>query len=83
MSSVIHYKFANASGAWDAVSFEGSALTLLQVKEAIIAQKRLNKQGGGGDFDLKLQNAQTMEGQQRTARTTRTRTHLHAVLPLD
>ena len=77
MSSVIHYKFANAAGAWDAVSFEGSSLTALQVKEAVIAQKRLNKQGGGGDFDLKLQNAQTMEGQRTTHRTPHAHTHIH------
>jgi hypothetical protein len=65
MSSVIHYKFKNASGAWDQLSFEGSSLSVQQAKEAIVQQKRLNKQGG--DFDLKLSNAQTQEGQQRAA----------------
>ena len=49
MSSVIHYKFKNAAGAWDQLTFEGSSMTVLQARDAIIAQKKLNKQGG--DFD--------------------------------
>jgi hypothetical protein len=65
MTSVIHYKFKAAAGAWSQITFEGSSLSVQQAKDAIIVQKKLNKQGGQ-DFDLRLSNAQTSEGQSHT-----------------
>jgi hypothetical protein len=62
MASVIHYKFkAVKGGGWDQLQFDGSSMTLAQLRSAIVEAKKLNKQSSG-DFELVLQNAQTLEG---------------------
>ena len=61
MSSVVHYKFKNASSKqWDSVLFDGGVISVLDLKRAIVSQKRLGK--SQGDFDLVITNAQTGEG---------------------
>jgi len=62
MSSVIHYKF-KSSNTWDSIHFDGSVLSVIDIKRAIIISKRLTKQTSGTcEFDLLLTNAQTGEG---------------------
>lgn len=60
MSSVVHYRFQNASKKWDSVVFEGTVISVLDVKRAIVQQKKLDK--GSDDFDLALTDVQTGEG---------------------
>ena len=54
----VHYKFKSAKTS-DLVPFEGSFISVRDLRAAIIVQKNL---GSGGDFDLKFTNAQTGEG---------------------
>lgn len=58
--SVIHFKFKNASRKWDIVTFDGNVISVLDLKRAIVMQKKLNK--SLDDFDLLFTNAQTGEG---------------------
>lgn len=57
---MIHYKFRQDKGKWKSVSFEGSVLSVIDVKKGILRQnKKLIE--AKGDFDLRLTNAQTGE----------------------
>ncbi len=58
--SSIHYKFASTLGTADfnTVSFDGSFIKLLDLKQAIIEQKKLRLTPG----ELRVTNAQTGEG---------------------
>lgn len=58
--SVIHFKFKNASRKWDTVTFDGNVISVLDLKRAIVIQKKLHK--SLDDFDLLFTNAQTGEG---------------------
>jgi E3 ubiquitin-protein ligase RBBP6 len=57
MMSSVHFQFKSAK-EFSTVSFEGSYISLSELKKAIIAQKKLAK----ADFDLQITNAQTGEG---------------------
>ncbi len=59
MSSVIHYKFKNASKRFDVIAFEGNVLSVSDLKRHIAREKKLGK---SEDFDLMITNAQTGEG---------------------
>lgn len=54
----VHYKF-KSSKDYDTISFDGSFISLGELKRAIVAQKKLGK---STDFDLEVTNAQTGEG---------------------
>merc|ERR1712110_804487 len=56
-SMSVHYKFKSAK-SYDIIPFEGSVISVRDLKMAIIEQKKL---GTSGDFDLKFSNAQTKE----------------------
>lgn len=58
----IHYKF-KAAKDFDTISFDGAAISLLELKGRIIEAKGLGKAGQTLDFDLAVQNAQTNEGE--------------------
>jgi len=58
MSSNVHYQF-KSSKEFSTVTFEGSYISLGELKKAITTQKKLGK---GTDFDLQITNAQTGEG---------------------
>ena len=54
----VHYKF-KAALDFSTVSFDGIHISVADLKEAIIDQKKLAK---NADFDLQIMNAQTNEG---------------------
>ena len=54
----VHYKFRSVKN-YDTIPFEGSVISVGDLKQAIIEQKKLGK---ANDFDLKFSNAQTKEG---------------------
>lgn len=54
----VHFKF-KSSRDYDTVLFEGSCISLGELKRSIIAKKKLGK---SNDFDLIITNAQTGEG---------------------
>lgn len=54
----VHYKF-KAALEFSTVTFDGIHISVLELKKAIIDQKRLGK---SADFDLQIINAQTKEG---------------------
>ena len=56
--SCIHYKF-KSSLDYNSVTFDGLHLSLVDLKKAISAQKRLKP----GEFDLEIVNAQTQTGE--------------------
>lgn len=56
--SCIHYKFRNHS-TYDTVTFDGSSITVGELKQAILGQKKM---GRAPDFTLQIINAQTQEG---------------------
>ncbi len=60
----VNLRFASyqqtASQAYDTVHFEGPVLSVLDLKKAIVNQKKMM---GNDDFDLFIQNAQTGEGE--------------------
>lgn len=58
MSSFIHYKFKSAKD-FDTYRFEGAGVPVWELKQEIVAAKKLGK---GLDFDLVIINAQTNEG---------------------
>lgn len=63
MSSVLHYKFKTSLNEWDQLHFDGTVLSTLDVKRAIIITKKLTRATSGTcEFDLLLTNAQTGEG---------------------
>lgn len=57
--SVIFYKFKIAKDSFDSAKFDGSGLSVWDLKREIIVAKKLGK---GADFDLVLLNPQTNEG---------------------
>lgn len=54
----VHYKFASSKD-FDTVMFDGSFITVAELKRAIFQQKKLGK---SPDVDLVLTNASTKEG---------------------
>lgn len=58
--SCIHYKF-RSSLEYDTITFDGLAISLGDLKKAIMAQKKIAKVT---DFDLQVTNAQTKEGKE-------------------
>ena len=56
--SCIHYKFRNNS-KHDTIQFDGSYITVGEIKQAILGQKKMGK---APDFTLQIINAQTQEG---------------------
>lgn len=59
--SCIHYKF-RSSLEYDTLTFDGLAISLADLKKAIMAQKKFAKVT---DFDLEVTNAQTKEGTEK------------------
>lgn len=58
--SCIHYKFRSAL-EYDTITFDGLSISLADLKQSIITQKKFGK---NSDFDLEVTNAQTKEGEQ-------------------
>ena len=56
--SSIHYKF-RALKDYDTYTFEGAGIPVWELKQEIIAAKKLNR---ANDFDLIIANAQTNQG---------------------
>lgn len=56
--SSIHYKF-RALKDYDTYAFEGAGIPVWELKQEIIAAKKLNR---ANDFDLIISNAQTNQG---------------------
>ena len=63
--SCIHYKF-KSSLDYDTLSFDGTHISLGDLKKAIITQKKL--QGKTNEFELQITNAQSKDGEYRTIR---------------
>ena len=59
MSSQCRYRFGE-NKTWDTVMFEGNTTTVIEMKRAIVGQKKLDK--AAGDFDLSLKDFVTGEG---------------------
>ena len=55
--STVHYKFAS-SNSYATATFDGTAITLKDLKSLIMEAKRIN----AVDMDLSIRNAQTGEG---------------------
>lgn len=58
MASTVNFKFKSAR-EYDSVSFPGTGIKLLDLKRAIVEQKKLHQ---GMEFDLKIVNDKTKEG---------------------
>lgn len=58
MASTVKFKFKSAR-EFDTVSFPGTGIKLLDLKRAIVEQKRLHQ---GMEFDLTVVNDKTKEG---------------------
>lgn len=56
--SIVYYKF-KAAKKFDTVTFDGTCISVFDMKHEIMRTKKLGK---GTDFDLVLFNAQTNEG---------------------
>jgi hypothetical protein len=54
----VYYKFKTQKN-WDAISFDNAVISVLDLKRAIVRQKKLDK--NSDDFDLLLTNSQTGE----------------------
>jgi E3 ubiquitin-protein ligase RBBP6 len=54
----VHFKFKSFKD-YDTISFDGSFISVGELKRSIIAKKKLGK---SNDFDLIITNAQTNEG---------------------
>lgn len=61
----VHYKFKSALD-YDTVTFDGLHISVKDLKNSIIQQKRIGK---STDFDLQVTNAQTKEGKLTKAHT--------------
>lgn len=59
--STVHYKFKNARG-YSTITFDGPFITLAQLKKEIYR----DTQSKSSEVELKISNAQTGEGKQRT-----------------
>lgn len=66
--SCIHYKF-RSSLEYDTITFDGLAISLADLKKAIMAQKKFAKVT---DFDLEVTNAQTKEGTEKPRKPLKT-----------
>jgi len=64
--SCIHYK-SRSSLEYDTITFDGLAISLGDLKKAIMAQKKIAKVT---DFDLQVTNAQTKEGKENILQIT-------------
>ena len=58
--SCIHYKF-KSSLDYDTLTFDGTHISLGDLKKAIITQKKL--QGKANEFELQITNAQSKDGE--------------------
>lgn len=58
MASTVKFKFKSARD-YDTVSFAGTGIKLLDLKRAIVEQKKLHQ---GMEFDLNIVNDKTKEG---------------------
>ena len=56
--SSIHYKF-RSSLEYDTLTFDGPSISLSDLRDAIMVQKKIGK---NPDFFLEITNAQTKEG---------------------
>mgnify|MGYP002775343651 CR=1 FL=1 len=54
----VHYRFKSALD-YDTITFDGLHISVKDLKNSIIQQKRIGK---STDFDLRITNAQTQEG---------------------
>jgi len=73
--SVIRYRF-KSSKDFDTITFEGNGIHVWELKDEIIAAKKLAR---SADFDLVISNAQSSEGEARLepgTTLTRARTRL-------
>ncbi|CAB1119764.1 unnamed protein product [Ectocarpus sp. CCAP 1310/34] len=61
MASIVKFKFKSAR-EYDSVSFPGTGIKLLDLKRAIVEQKKLHQ---GMEFDLNIVNDKTREVQRR------------------
>lgn len=59
MASTVKFKFKSARD-YDTVSFAGTGIKLLDLKRAIVEQKKLHQ---GMEFDLNIVNDKTKEGE--------------------
>ena len=57
--SAVHYRFRNEREL-DTITFEGSVITVLNLKKRIVVKKKLDK--GDKDFDLLLTDQNTGQG---------------------
>ena len=57
----MHYKFKSAL-EYDTITFDGLHISVKDLKNSIIQQKRIGK---NTDFDLQVTNAQTKEGKRK------------------
>lgn len=55
----VHYRFKSAL-EYDTITFDALHISVKDLKNAIIQQKRIGK---STDFDLRITNAQTEEGE--------------------
>lgn len=62
MASTVKFKFKSAK-EYDTVSFPGTGIKLLDLKRAIVDQKKLHQ---GMEFDLNIVNDKTKEGTTRS-----------------
>lgn len=60
MASVIHYKFKSAKD-YDTFNFDGAGVPVWELKNEIIAAKKLGK---SNDYELIISNAQNQQGTQ-------------------
>ena len=54
----VHYKFKSSKNQYDTIHFDGLYITLGDLKQNIIQQKKLGK---SNDYDLQVINSQTNE----------------------
>ncbi|CEO95796.1 hypothetical protein PBRA_004509 [Plasmodiophora brassicae] len=55
----VHYKFRSASKKWGTITFDSAAISLNELKRAIVAQEKTDP--SNRDFDFIITNAQTGE----------------------
>lgn len=60
MASVIHYKFKSAKD-YDTFCFDGAGVPVWELKNEIVAAKKLGK---SNDYELIISNAQNQQGMQ-------------------
>lgn len=55
----VHYKFKSAKDDYSTITFDTPSISLAELKERILEQNNLKR---AEDFDLKIVNSQTGEG---------------------